>query len=90
MWRETLKGMYIGETQKNAEYVMNRRKRFKINLLCLPWSIQVSFITITTEGSSNSIRYVMLPYLMLTSHRNVNFLINRLKGDIPWGVENLK
>lgn len=65
----------------------------KIKLILLfpiPWSIQVSFITITTECSSNSIYCIVFPDLMLASHGNVNLLTDWLKADIPWRVKELE
>lgn len=65
----------------------------KIKLILLfpiPWSIQVSFITITTECSSYSIYCIVLPDLMLASHGNVNLLAEWLKADIPWRVKELE
>lgn len=53
-------------------------------------TIEVSFIAISTESSSNTIKHIVFPNLVLTSHCNIDLLIHWLKAYIPRRVQKLK
>lgn len=53
-------------------------------------TVKVSFIAISTEHFSNTIKHIVFPNLVLTRHCNVDLLFHRLIAYIPRRIQKLE